>query len=107
MNEANLPPHLAIAADVTEEEFKKARLQNRATNIATFSVPILLFLYWLLVDATFLNVKGEPPYRLSIAWALIVNRVLYYSLKEGRKMKTMRIIRYQELRKLRLNRPEK
>lgn len=106
MNDENIPPHLAIAKDVTESEFQKAKFQNRIALIATFSVPVLLFLYWLLVNATFLSAEGEPPFKASIVWALIANRGFYYFLKEGRKMSTLRMIKYMELRKLRAFRKE-
>ena len=95
---------MQIAKDVEESEYRKARLQNRLIWFFTFAVPLGMFLYWLLVDASFFNADGGPPYRLAIGSGIFVNRVLYYTLKDGRKMNTVRMQKYAELRRFRLSR---
>ena len=106
MTEERIPPSMMLGKDVTEAEYRKARLQHRVTLIATFAVPLALFLYWLLVNATYLSSDGPPPFRESIAAGLAINRLLYYTLKEGRKMSTMRLIQDAELKKYRKTRAQ-
>ena len=92
---------MQVAKDVTEEEYKKALLQARLTLGFTFLVPVAIFGYWLLVDASFFRKDGSPPFRFAIAGGLLANRMLYYTLKEGKKMSTLRLQKYKELRTLR------
>ena len=101
MSDDLIPQSMQVAKDVTEEEYQKALLQSRLTLILTFSVPIGAFLYWLLVDASFFHSDETPPFRLAIVWGVLANRFFYYTLKEGKKMSTLRMQKYKELRRLR------
>lgn len=101
MKDEFIPQSLEVARDVTEEEYRKALLQSWLTWIFTFAVPIGMFGYWLLVDASVFHENEAPPFRPAIAGGVLINRILYYTLKEGKKMSTLRMQKYKELRTLR------
>lgn len=90
-----LAPAFQIAADVTEEEFRKARLQARLTWILTFGSSMLAVFLWI----SGFRLLGFLPQ--GILAGIGAYAAFYAILSEGRKMNTMRLRKYQELRRLR------
>ena len=93
--EENLPPHLKVAAGVTEEEYARVIRQSRIvafTSVASGIViaTLLLFFFFFLIAAIAGALAG-----------VAAERLMNMSLKDAHKAKTLRIKMYPELRSFR------
>ncbi|NWK56474.1 hypothetical protein HW115_12700 [Verrucomicrobiaceae bacterium N1E253] len=94
MSEPALPLSLAVAKDVTEEEYRRAKSQNYLLWGITFflctapALGILLLVGPYLVDTILLG----------IAAGVVGHLILRQYFKDAAKMSTMRMQRYPELR---------
>ena len=87
-----MPPHLKIAASVTEEEYQLAKKQSRQLKVFLVGSIFLLSVPMVLVFGALVGIPA------GIAAAMGVERMLNSVLKEARKANTEQMKRYEELR---------
>ena len=92
MTEENLPPHLKIAASVTEEEYQLAKKQHRMLKLILIIMILVLSIPMVLYCGALVGIPA------AIAAAMGVERILNANFKEARKANTDRMRRYAELR---------
>lgn len=96
MSEEKIPPSMKIAADVTEEEFKRAKFQNSLVWVLTFALIPLIFFVMLL------TIGIAPGGMLGLmAIGCGAHLLLRKLFKESSKMSTLRMKKYKELRSYR------
>jgi hypothetical protein len=91
-----IPPSLEIARHVTEEEFTKAKRQFTILWAGTTAAPILAAL--ALGALGFIAIFGWIGLAALVAIGIVTYIVLFAMLPEARKMSTMRLRRYKELK---------
>lgn len=95
MKDDQLPPSLAVAKDVTEEEYQRARMQNillwTLTCLAAFG-GVVLFILGLRV----IHIIAQGV--LAGVGAHVCLRTIF---KDASKMSTMRMVKYPALKSLR------
>ena len=97
MAEPELPVSLRIAADVSEDEYRRARWQHRLLWALTFVPPILPF---------FLGLWAIMVWQAFLLGGIAVHMALRYLLRDASKMSTQRMKKYKELRIFRAMRAE-
>ncbi len=98
MSNENLPPSFNIALDVEESEYQKAKLQVVLLWTVTMIAPLIGLGLW----AIGLRLGGWMAQ--AVALGVATHMLMYKLLPEARKMSTLRMKKYKELRELRMAR---
>ncbi len=93
MSELRIPPHLQVAESVTESEYEKAKWQSRVILITALAVGfVATVILVLFVVGGVLGLAGG-----GLA-GIVTERVMDQVFPEGKKMRTLRVKVYPELR---------
>lgn len=92
MSDLIIPPHLKVAENVTEEEYASAIRERRMIVIILIVASLLL----ILPCIWFYGILGGTA--LMVVLVVALERVLNKILKNAHKMRTIRMVRYKELR---------
>jgi len=91
-----IPPSLEVARHVTDEEFAKARRQFIILWSGTMAAPLLAAL--ILGALGFVAIFGWIGLAVLIGIGIVAYIVLYALFPEAKKMSTMRLRKYNELK---------
>ena len=92
MNNENIPQSLKVALNVEDAEYRKAKLQATVLWAATMIAPLIGLGLWAV------GIRLSGWMLQAIGLGVGVHALLYAVLPEARKMSTMRMQKYRELK---------
>lgn len=91
----NLPPHLKIASNVTDQEYASAKKQSLLVYVVALAFGSIAGLIAIF------TLGGIPGLATAGVVGVFMERVMNSVLKDAHKTRTLRLQRYPELKKFR------
>ena len=92
MSDLKIPPHLKVAENVTEEEYASAIRERRVIVMIIIIAALSLVIPCILVLGVYFGLG------LSVVVLVLLERALNKIFTNAHKMRTIRMVRYKELR---------
>ena len=92
MSELIIPPHFKVAENVTEEEYASAIRERRLIVIILIIAASVMVIPCVVIFGVYVGLG------LSVLALVLLERLLNQIFKNAHKMRTIRMVRYKELR---------